>query len=191
MYYFTLYFSILKAGFVDRKPYRTCANRFCTPSDISLDSNVQIETCCRSNLCNSVLRRKECFVVLKSFSSAFQIVSGSSVRRLYKRSLSSHRTSTLFIIPATAIGTNIKNTTTMDSIDKIVEEQPLVLIDENSSNKQDTGENSSHLPFNKSVPNSFSTRWERKPYDEGISNRLETLNHILLFLIPSLLALFF
>ncbi|CAF3003766.1 unnamed protein product [Rotaria sp. Silwood2] len=43
------------AGFMDHQPYRTCANRHCTPHDFSLDSHVSIETCCHSDLCNSIL----------------------------------------------------------------------------------------------------------------------------------------
>ncbi|CAF3785744.1 unnamed protein product, partial [Rotaria sp. Silwood1] len=42
------------AGFINHIPYRTCASRYCTPIDISLDSDVHIETCCHSNLCNSI-----------------------------------------------------------------------------------------------------------------------------------------
>jgi hypothetical protein len=56
--YYKSYFYILKAGFIDHKPYRTCANRYCTPNDFSLDSDIHIETCCRSNLCNSISRKK-------------------------------------------------------------------------------------------------------------------------------------
>ncbi|CAF3592987.1 unnamed protein product [Rotaria socialis] len=43
------------AGFIDNQPYRTCASRHCTPTDFALDSRIRIETCCRSNLCNSDL----------------------------------------------------------------------------------------------------------------------------------------
>lgn len=50
---------LIKAGFIDEKPYRTCASRYCTPSDFSLDSNIQIETCCRSNFCNSISRKRK------------------------------------------------------------------------------------------------------------------------------------
>ena len=47
----------VQAGFIDQQPYRACASRYCTPSGISLDSDVRIESCCHSNLCNTVSRK--------------------------------------------------------------------------------------------------------------------------------------
>jgi len=47
----------LQAGFVDQRPVRTCASRYCTPSGVSLESDIRIETCCHANLCNNIPRK--------------------------------------------------------------------------------------------------------------------------------------
>ncbi|CAF1548878.1 unnamed protein product [Rotaria magnacalcarata] len=71
------------AGLIDNQPYRTCASRHCTPTDFSLGSRIRIETCCRSNLCNSDLitprkshRRNSSFPLIQTST---QTITTSSV----------------------------------------------------------------------------------------------------------------
>ncbi|CAF1587580.1 unnamed protein product [Rotaria sp. Silwood1] len=165
------------AGFMDHQPYRTCANRHCTPSDFSLDSHVTIETCCRSDLCNSIS--------LSSPISARSHKKISSLAVTETSSISKTSLTTSKYIKQHAI------TTTGHAVDTIVHEKSPVSTKKNPYNNKEKDENVSQLKLNTSNPNSFGVNWDRISYDQSFSNRVTSINNILLFLIPLLLIIIF
>ncbi|CAF1234724.1 unnamed protein product [Rotaria sordida] len=163
------------AGFMDHQPYRTCANRHCTPSDYSLDSHISIETCCRSDLCNSIS------------------LSSPTLDQSHKKtSLSPFaETSSIAQTPATTSKYIKKHTTTKRGyiIDTIVPEKSPVSTDTDAFSDDDEDENWLKLKLNASDPNSFGVNWDRLPYDTSFSNRIASISSILLFLISILLVI--
>ncbi|CAF1440854.1 unnamed protein product [Rotaria sordida] len=163
------------AGFMDHQPYRTCANRHCTPSDYSLDSHISIETCCRSDLCNSIS------------------LSSPTLDQSHKKtSLSPFaETSSIAQTPATTSTYIKKHTTTKRGyiIDTIVPGKSPVSTDTDAFSDDDEDENWLKLKLNTSDPNSFGVNWDRLPYDTSFSNRIASISSILLFLISILLVI--
>ncbi|CAF1263499.1 unnamed protein product [Adineta steineri] len=169
------------SGFVDQQPYRTCASRYCTPNGISMDSDIRIEACCHTSLCNSVP------------------LSWSIWSKWYKR----NPTQSPELKTSEPTKATTKQTTTIKTIqvatpvppklyivNEIVNngETPLIYRDE-INEKGDTL--LSKLQLNASNPDTFGIQWDRVPYDTGFSNRIVSLSKLVILLLPILLVLLF
>ncbi|CAF0821496.1 unnamed protein product [Adineta steineri] len=161
------------AGFIDQEPYRTCASRFCTPSDFSLDSDIRIETCCRSNFCNSL-------------PLSWQILS-----KAYMNVSSSSHTDN-----STTMKTNntITKENTVESVDyfigEIIDEKPLTgIIKDAYSNEEEDEERIrlNNFQLNTNNLNSSDTHGPRISYNNGVAS----ISSIVLFLMPLLFVLLF
>lgn len=151
------------AGFVDQQPVRTCASRYCTPSGISLESDIRIETCCHSSLCNNIP------------------LSWSFWNQWYQRTTTRH--------PTTATSTRKPTTVANKKTSRIYVVNELVDGDE----KSDEDETNSLLfrsKINASDPASFGINWERVPYKD-FSDRVASISKLLILVMPVLLVLIF
>lgn len=182
-----------KAGFVDQKPYRTCASRFCTPSGISLDSDIRIETCCHSNLCNDIPRRNldEFFHV--SFF-LFSLVSWSAWSKWYSRS-STRRPDTS---PADLARFGPDQWTTQrrrPATSRMYVVNEIANGDQKSSSKESSEEDNNvvkpKLKFNASNPATFGINWKRVPFEKDFGNPAASISKLLILIMPILIVLLF
>ncbi|CAF1225318.1 unnamed protein product [Rotaria sp. Silwood1] len=167
------------AGFINHIPYRTCASRYCTPIDISLDSDVHIETCCHSNLCNSI---------------SLPWLTGSEQQA--KNLAHHHKTSTV----SSTISTTERKTTIIKKISTTPEIYVVNEILKNgkkSPSSTDSSEDDSiDVSKSKSKPygsqtGNYGANWERISYDSAFSIRVESISKLLILIMPVLLVLIF
>ncbi|CAF1283572.1 unnamed protein product [Rotaria sordida] len=166
------------AGFVDQKPYRTCASRYCTPHDISLDSDVRIETCCHSNLCNAVS-------LPKSIGSEWYT----------KHLTQDSTTSTVSSTASTTKRTKTKKTTTTTTevyvVNEIVNGEKIPPTFTDSSDQDDDLNVASSQSYGSQTVGSGIINWDRIPYDKDFSNRVVSISKLVILIIPVLLVLIF
>ncbi|UJR15254.1 hypothetical protein I4U23_002209 [Adineta vaga] len=151
------------AGYIDQQPYRTCASRYCTPSDISLDSNIRIETCCRSDLCNLISLSESIFATPYSTSSPIE---DSSTIQL---------NTTTKTLPDYFIGEE----------EEIEEESLSALTNKDSNSNEEESIQLYKLHLNTTAP------WNHLSYDKDYNNGVASISSIVLFLIPLLFVLLF
>ncbi|CAF2916181.1 unnamed protein product [Rotaria sp. Silwood2] len=166
------------AGFVNHKPYRTCASRYCTPADISLDSDVRIETCCHANLCNSI-----------------SLPGSIGSERHMKSSAHHSKTSTVSSPVTTTERTTTKSKTTTKAqeiyvVNEIVDNEEKVPSSLNNNEEDDDLKHSQSNSHRSQAVNSV-INWEPVHYDKDFSNRVASISKLLILIIPVLLVLIF
>ena len=190
-------FSLFQAGFVDQQPYRTCASRYCTPSGISLDSDIRIESCCHSNLCNTVTRKISLpFRFFLQQQNEFCLVSWATMSKWYRR-VSSSRVSTSLSPQTPVVTTDSPSSRT--SKPRKDESQLFLVNDIVNANRQPGVETDldaersrlAKLQWNASDPDSYGINWERIPYDRAFSTPVASISKLLVLLLPVLLVLLF
>ncbi|CAF1508981.1 unnamed protein product [Adineta ricciae] len=163
------------AGYVDEQPYRTCASRYCTPSDFSLDSDVRIELCCRTNLCNSISLSKSMFNI-------------PLYSRMVLPSLTESSTTT------TLTTTTIQVNATKAAPDYFIGEERTVEDDDEMVPALDVNDLNSHEEFNLQLPElsvNKTITWDYLPQDKDYNNGVASISNLVLFLIPLLFVLLF
>ncbi|CAF3529510.1 unnamed protein product [Rotaria socialis] len=173
------------AGFLNQKPYRTCANRYCTPSSISLDSDVSNELCCRSNLCNSIPLSwsPDDESVKNSTSPTKSLIDGSAA--------AANQSTTSKTTLAAAIIAKTSPTPAVYVVNEIVNEESRILANGDATYEQDDGTSVHKFNPKESDPLSYNVNWERVPYNTDFSNRVVSMSKLAILIMPILLVLLF
>ncbi|CAF0983685.1 unnamed protein product [Adineta ricciae] len=175
------------AGYVDEQPYRTCASRYCTPSDFSLDSDVRIELCCRTNLCNSISLSKSMFNIPLYSRMVLPSITESS---------KTTTTATTESITTLTTTTNQMNATKA-APDYFIGEERAVEEDDDDDElvpALDVSDLNSHEEINRQLPSLSANKkitWEYLPQDKNYNNGVASISNLVLFLIPLLFVLLF
>ncbi|CAF1583500.1 unnamed protein product [Didymodactylos carnosus] len=141
------------AGYINNQFHRTCSSRYCTPSDISLDDDVRIETCLptRDNIMP--------FLKIKPTKTISAIITTTSI----SKTTSSNKSST-----------NVTKSSPSSFIDDFVEDEEL--------NDSEIFQNTRDKNWNVSDPSTFDISWKRTSYDDSsaTTNYRQSINFIII-----------
>lgn len=159
-----------------------------------MDSDIRIETCCHSNLCNDIPRKNFLSNISMFHSFDFSLVSWSTWSKWYSRT-STRRPDTS---PANLARSDADQSTTqrrrpatsrMYVVNEIVNNDPKSSSKESS--EEDNEVNKPKLKFNASNPATFGINWKRIPFEKDFGNPAASISKLLILIMPILIVLLF